>query len=55
MNFIDKVRVYLAAGDGGGRVPVVPAPEVPGVRRPNGGDGGNGGAVWFEAAARLTP
>jgi GTP-binding protein len=54
MNFIDKVRVYVAAGDGGDGSLSFRHLKFLEFGGPNGGDGGNGGAVWFEASARLT-
>lgn len=54
MNFIDKVRVYAAAGDGGDGSLSFRHLKFLEFGGPNGGDGGKGGDVWFEAAARLT-
>ena len=54
MNFIDKVRVYVAAGDGGDGSLSFRHLKFLEFGGPNGGDGGQGGSVWFEAAARLT-
>ena len=54
MNFIDKVRVYVAGGDGGDGSLSFRHLKFLEFGGPNGGDGGQGGAVWFEAAARLT-
>src|ERR1700722_20233539 len=55
MNFIDKVRVYVSAGDGGDGSLSFRHLKFLEFGGPNGGDGGQGGAVWFEAAARPTP
>ncbi|HXT00918.1 MAG TPA: GTPase ObgE [Elusimicrobiota bacterium] len=54
MNFIDKVRVYVAAGDGGDGSLSFRHLKFLEFGGPNGGDGGKGGDVWFEAASRLT-
>jgi len=54
MNFIDKVRVYAAAGDGGDGSLSFRRLKFLEFGGPNGGDGGKGGDVWFEAVARLT-
>jgi GTP-binding protein len=54
MNFIDKVRVYVAAGDGGDGSLSFRHLKFLEFGGPNGGDGGQGGAVWFEAFSRLT-
>jgi GTP-binding protein len=54
MNFIDKVRVYVAAGDGGDGSLSFRHLKFLEFGGPNGGDGGQGGSVWFEAASRLT-
>lgn len=54
MNFIDKVRVFVAAGDGGDGCLSFKHEKYMEWGGPNGGDGGRGGDVWFEAASRLT-
>jgi GTPase len=54
MNFIDKVRVYVSAGDGGDGSLSFRHLKFLEFGGPNGGDGGKGGDVWFEAASRLT-
>jgi GTP-binding protein len=54
MNFIDKVKVYVAAGDGGDGCLSFKHEKYMEWGGPNGGDGGRGGDVWFVAAARLT-
>ena len=54
MNFIDKVRVFVAGGDGGDGSLSFRHLKFLEFGGPNGGDGGQGGDVWFEADARLT-
>jgi len=54
MNFIDKVRVFVTAGDGGDGCLSFRREKFMEFGGPNGGDGGKGGDVWFEAASRLT-
>lgn len=54
MNFIDKVKVYVAAGDGGDGCLSFKHEKYMEWGGPNGGDGGRGGDVWFAAASRLT-
>ncbi len=54
LNFIDKVRVFVAAGDGGDGCLSFKHEKYMEWGGPNGGDGGRGGDVWFTAASRLT-
>lgn len=54
MNFIDKVRVHLAAGNGGDGSLSFRREAFLEFGGPNGGDGGKGGDVWLEARSRLT-
>lgn len=54
MNFIDKVKVYVAAGNGGDGCLSFKHEKYMEWGGPNGGDGGRGGDVWFVAASRLT-
>ncbi len=54
MNFIDKVHVFIAAGNGGDGCLSFLREKFMEFGGPNGGDGGRGGDVWFEAASRLT-
>jgi GTPase len=54
MNFIDKVRVFIAAGEGGDGCLSFLREKYMEFGGPNGGDGGNGGDVWLEASSRLT-
>ncbi len=54
MNFIDKVRVFISAGNGGDGSLSFRRLKFLEFGGPNGGDGGKGGDVWFEAKSRLT-
>jgi GTP-binding protein len=54
MNFIDKVRVFATAGDGGDGSLSFRHLKFLEFGGPNGGDGGKGGDIWFESTARLT-
>ncbi len=54
MNFIDKVRCFVAAGDGGDGCLSFKHEKYMEWGGPNGGDGGRGGDVFFEAVSRLT-
>jgi GTP-binding protein len=54
MNFIDKVRVHLTAGNGGDGSLSFRREAFLEFGGPNGGDGGKGGDVWLEARSRLT-
>ncbi|MBI5247099.1 MAG: GTPase ObgE [Elusimicrobia bacterium] len=54
MNFIDKVKVFVKAGDGGDGCLSFKHEKYMEWGGPNGGDGGRGGDVWFEAVSRLT-
>ena len=54
MNFIDKVKVFVQAGNGGDGCLSFKHEKYMEWGGPNGGDGGRGGDVWFEAKSRLT-
>ncbi len=54
MSFIDKVRCFVAAGDGGDGCLSFKHEKYMEWGGPNGGDGGRGGDVFFTAASRLT-
>ncbi|MBI4371660.1 MAG: GTPase ObgE [Elusimicrobia bacterium] len=54
MNFIDKVRVHVRAGDGGDGCLSFLREKYMEYGGPNGGDGGRGGDVYLEASSRLT-
>jgi GTP-binding protein len=54
MNFIDKVHVFIAAGGGGDGCLSFLREKFMEFGGPNGGNGGRGGDVWFEASSRLT-
>ncbi|MBI5882450.1 MAG: GTPase ObgE [Elusimicrobia bacterium] len=52
-NFIDRVRVHVAAGPGGDGCLSFRREKFIEFGGPNGADGGKGGDVWFEATADL--
>lgn len=54
MNFIDKVRVFVSAGGGGDGSLSFRRLKFLEFGGPNGGDGGKGADVWFQASRRLT-
>src|SRR5438874_2341926 len=54
MNFIDKVRIFVAAGDGGNGCLSFLREKYMEFGGPNGADGGKGGDVYLEASAHLT-
>lgn len=54
MNFVDKVRVFVSAGNGGDGSLSFRRLKFLEFGGPNGADGGKGGDVWFEASGRLT-
>ncbi len=54
MNFIDKVRVFIEAGNGGNGCLSFRHEKFLQFGGPNGGDGGKGGDVFFEASTRVT-
>lgn len=54
MNFIDKVRIYVTAGDGGSGCLSFLREKFMEFGGPNGADGGKGGDIVLEASTRLT-
>lgn len=54
MNFIDKTRLFVRAGDGGDGCLSFRREKYVEFGGPDGGDGGRGGDVWLEASPRLT-
>lgn len=51
--FIDEVRIYVKAGDGGDGCDSLYRDRVNRIGRPDGGPGGDGGAVIFEADSNI--
>jgi len=49
MKFIDEATIKLFAGDGGNGVATFRREKYEPMGGPNGGDGGHGGSVYFEA------
>lgn len=54
MNFIDRVRIFVAAGDGGDGCLSFRREKFIEFGGPDGGDGGKGGDVFLEASTSLT-
>ncbi|HOW90177.1 MAG TPA: GTPase ObgE, partial [Elusimicrobiales bacterium] len=53
-NFIDTARVYLRAGKGGDGCASFRREKFVPYGGPNGGNGGKGGDIYFEASANIT-
>lgn len=53
MNFIDQVKIYLRAGDGGNGCTSFRREKFVPRGGPDGGDGGRGGSIVFEASPHL--
>lgn len=53
MNFIDEVKIYLKAGDGGNGCTSFRREKFVPRGGPDGGDGGRGGSIVFEASPHL--
>ncbi|MBO4384672.1 MAG: GTPase ObgE [Clostridia bacterium] len=49
MNFVDKVHIFIKAGDGGDGCSSFHREKYVNRGGPDGGDGGTGGGVWFVA------
>jgi len=53
-DFIDTARVYLRAGKGGDGCASFRREKFVPYGGPNGGNGGKGGDIWFEASSNIT-
>ena len=53
MKFLDEAKIYVKAGDGGAGSVSFRREKFIEFGGPDGGDGGTGGDVWFEAASDL--
>lgn len=49
MNFVDKVHIFIKAGDGGDGCSSFHREKYVNRGGPDGGDGGSGGGIWFVA------
>src|SRR5512137_1841192 len=54
MDFVDQVKIYVKAGDGGNGVRSFRREKHVPCGGPDGGDGGNGGDVVLEATERMS-
>lgn len=53
MKFLDQAKIYVRSGDGGAGAVSFRREKFIEMGGPDGGDGGNGGAIWIEAVDGL--
>ena len=53
MKFLDQAKIYVRSGDGGDGVVAFRREKYIEFGGPDGGNGGKGGDIWFEAVANL--
>ena len=53
MKFLDQAKIFIQSGDGGAGCVSFRREKYIEFGGPNGGDGGNGGSVYFEAVENL--
>jgi len=53
MKFLDQAKIFIKSGDGGAGCVAFRREKYIEFGGPNGGDGGKGGSIWFEAVENL--
>ena len=53
MKFLDQAKIFIKSGDGGAGCVSFRREKYIEFGGPNGGDGGKGGSIYFEAVANL--